>query len=172
MRAARVRGKSRAGSAGGRILRWCPPILWTGVVFVLSSDLASEAHTRRFIIPVLRFFFFGLSPETYALLHGVLRKLAHLTEYAVLSALWARALAGRGARWRARHVAAALTVCILTAIGDEVHQAWVPSRSSSAADVGIDTLGALAGQLAVGLGTRRRRWAVDAEGLGIGSYPQ
>ena len=129
----------------GRLVRWGPPILWMGVIFLLSTDLASAARTSRLIIPVLNFLLPGLLADTYALLHGILRKLGHLTEYAVLAVLWARALAGPGARWRARHVAAALTICILTAIGDEVHQAWVPSRSSSALDVGLDGAGALLG---------------------------
>ena len=92
----------------------------------------------------------GLAPEASLPLHAGIRKSWHLGEYAILSLLWARALAGPGARWQARHIGGALCVSVLVAIVDESHQAFVPSRGASVTDVGIDTLGAV-----LGLGSRR-----------------
>ncbi len=126
-----------------------------GAILALSSDLASEAHTGEFVLPLLALLFPGLSPASYALLHDLIRKLGHVTEYAVLSALWARALAGPGARWRPRHTGGALLLSLSWAVLDETHQTFVPSRSPSVADVGIDTLGALRGQILGGISARR-----------------
>lgn len=116
-----------------------------GLIFVSSSDLGSETHSAQFVLPILEFLLHGLSPETYAILHDLIRKLGHVTEYAVLSILWARALAGPGRSWQARHIAGSLAIGILWAMGDEGHQALVPSRTASVLDVGIDTIGTALG---------------------------
>ncbi len=50
----------------------------------------------------------------------------------------------------------ALVISVLWAVGDELHQAFVPSRSPSITDVGIDTLGVLLGQILGGISTRRQ----------------
>jgi VanZ family protein len=46
-------------------------------------------------------------------------------------------------------------LCILYAITDEIHQSFVPGRSSRVLDVGIDTLGALLGLLPAMIRLRR-----------------
>ena len=121
-----------------------------------------EGGTRRaggrFILLLLKFILPGLTPETFEFLHHGIRKLRHLGEFAILSLLWARALAGPGARWHARRIGGALCLSILVVIVDESHQAFVPSRGASVMDVGIDTLGAVLGQgvRLVGLMLKRR----------------
>ena len=73
----------------------------------------------------------------------VLRKLAHVTEYAILGALLAA-----GARCRR----SALALGIAYAASDEVHQHFVAGRHGAPLDVAIDAVG-----VAVGLFTLRRR---------------
>jgi VanZ family protein len=68
----------------------------------------------------------------------LLRKAAHMTEYAVLAVLLVRAL-GREAP--------ALVLGVLYAASDEVHQAFVRGRHASPVDVAIDTVGLLIGLL-------------------------
>ena len=92
-------------------------MLWAAVIFALSS------------VPSLSS---GLGAWDL-----VLRKLAHLAEYAVLGALLARALPELAALW----------VGIGYAVGDEVHQHFVPGRHGSVLDVAIDASGVLAGIL-------------------------
>ena len=93
----------------------------------------------------------------------VLRKCAHLTEYAILAVLIWMAVRPRtdSARlvwdWRAARLA--LIISAVYAATDELHQVFVPTRQGSVWDVLVDTFGA-----ACGLGVAwllRRREAYD-----------
>jgi VanZ family protein len=98
---------------------WLPVLAWAAVIFAFSS------------IPSLSS---GLGGWDL-----VLRKLAHLTEYAILGALLVRAT---------RRPWVALALAALYASSDEVHQHFVEGRHGAPLDVAIDTAGALAGILA------------------------
>ena len=67
----------------------------------------------------------------------IFRKLAHVTEFGVLTVLWFRALAPLAAR---PHLLAA-AIALAYAISDEYHQSFVPGRHPSPIDVGIDLVG-------------------------------
>ena len=111
-----------------------------------STDLMSAEHTSRFLIPFLRWLKPDLSAEAIAQIHLLLRKAAHLTEYAILSGLLLRALRGSiGGFWQ--RAAIALFAALLFAVADEYHQSFVPSRTSVLRDVWIDWAGALIGIL-------------------------
>jgi VanZ family protein len=83
----------------------------------------------------------------------LLRKCAHVTEYAFLTLLWARAIAGLGPhllpgthRRRATlrpavATGAAAVVAVLWAASDEWHQTFVRGRVGAVHDVGIDGIG-------------------------------
>ena len=75
----------------------------------------------------------------------VLRKLAHAAVYAILAVLLRLPLAGSP-----RGDVTALVATIAYAASDELHQAFVPGRGPSVVDVGIDSVGGLAGILALG----------------------
>lgn len=79
------------------------------------------------------------------------RKLGHMTGYALLTAAWIWALAGRVQR----PLATSAAISFLFAVSDEYHQTFVENRSGTAVDVLIDSLGiGLALLIAV---ARRRR---------------
>jgi hypothetical protein len=61
---------------------WLPVLLWLGVIFLGSTDLMSAEHTSRFIVPFLRWLKPDISPESLASIHFIVRKGAHLSEYA------------------------------------------------------------------------------------------
>jgi VanZ family protein len=84
------------------------------------------------------------------------RKAAHLTVYATLSALWFRARRGPRAGWQPSWALLGLLVSMLVAISDEVHQSFVPSRTGTPWDVLLDTFGALLAQVAIALFARRK----------------
>src|SRR5207247_2565601 len=89
------------------------------------------------------------------LAHLLIRKLAHLTEYAVLSYLWFTALNQGRKGWSLKRAVLSLTLSIIYAATDEYHQAFTPSRTSSLTDVGIDSIGALMIQVYLFLTLRR-----------------
>ena len=85
----------------------------------------------------------------------VLRKLAHLFEYALLAVLVARA-AKHTTPWAVRTTVLAWLATLAWAISDEWHQTFVPGRVGHAQDVLIDMAGATLG-LAVARSWQRRR---------------
>lgn len=81
----------------------------------------------------------------------VLRKLAHVTEYAILAVLLSMTFTQEGASARGA-LFGALVGGGIYAISDELHQTFVPDRHGSPIDVLIDTVG-----LALGAGWIYRR---------------
>ena len=119
------------------------PLLWLALVLFLGSSYFGTQQSQPLILPVLK----RVAPHATAAeldaVHAVLRKLSHLGEYAVLALLWLRGflvtrrVSLRTAAW------AALLVCMACAFVDEAHQSMLPSRTGSALDVVLDSLGAL-----------------------------
>jgi VanZ family protein len=101
-----------------RLNAWLPVALWAALIFTFSSIPSLDS---------------GLGTWD-----TVLRKLAHLAEYAVLGALLYRAL---------RREPAAIALGSLYAVTDEVHQTFVSGREGSPLDWLIDTVGVIAGVL-------------------------
>ena len=126
---------------------WLPMLIWLGLIVIGSTDLMSAEHTSRIIGPVLRSFNPDISAETIAQIQFVVRKTAHVMEYAILAALLWRGLRA-GVRWQTRMLRlfiAVWFVCAVFAASDEFHQSFVPSRTASPIDVMIDIFGALIG---------------------------
>ena len=97
---------------------WLPVLFWAAVIFTLSS------------IPALSS---GLGTWD-----TILRKAAHIGEYAVLGALLLRAL---------EREVPALAAGIAYAASDELHQHFVRGRHGAPVDVAIDAIGVAAGML-------------------------
>lgn len=126
---------------------WMPVILWIALIFVGSTDILSTEHTSRFLIPFLRWLDPQISVAALITAQILIRKLGHLTEYAILAALLWRALRiGTAWKWKMSIVFGVMwAVCAIFAVSDEFHQSLVPSRTSSVHDVIIDVCGALIG---------------------------
>lgn len=93
----------------------------------------------------------GASPETLELLHHIIRKCAHLTEYFILSLLIFRAIRAGAKGWDLRW--ALVTVCIVAGYAglDEFHQSFVPGRTAAVGDALIDISGGVAAMLVASL---------------------
>lgn len=137
---------------------WMPLIVWTALIFLGSTDILSAEHTSRFLVPFLRWIDPQISWAALTKIQTVIRKLGHVTEYAILAALLWRALRGR-ALWRMKMSILFALVwigCALFAATDEFHQSFVPSRTASGNDVMIDICGALIGlTICVAVGMRK-----------------
>ncbi len=125
-----------------RLASCLPPIVWMGVILWLSGDSWNSDETGRLFEPMFRWLLPAVTPAQQAAFHRLIRKVAHLTEYAVLAALWLRALVRDGQPAR-RAAWIALTVSGLWALVDEGRQAAQPNRTGSALDVAVDTTGAV-----------------------------
>ena len=95
---------------------WLPVVAWAALIFLLSSFSAPDV---------------GPGGVDY-----VVRKVAHVTEYAVLGALLLRAT---------RRELPAFLLGVAYAASDEVHQHVVPGRHATPVDVAIDAVGVALG---------------------------
>jgi VanZ family protein len=116
------------------------------LMFFGSTDLMSAEQTSRFLTPFLRWLDPNISPATIAQVHLLVRKAAHVMEYAILTGLLFRALRSQITGFWVR-ATVAFVPALLFACVDEYHQSFVPSRTSSLGDVCIDCLGAILGIL-------------------------
>ena len=78
---------------------------------------------------------------------GLSDKSLHLMAYAVFAFLVARAIYARGIS-RSRTVTIAVLICGLYGVSDEIHQAFVPSRTPDVLDAWFDLAGSLLGTAA------------------------
>jgi len=128
---------------------WLPLLIWLGVIFLGSTSLMSAEHTSRLIVPMLLWLKPGLSPKTIWIILVIMRKCAHVSEYAILALLLWRALrSGPTLRTKLPTLfSAVLLACAVFAASDEFHQSFVKSRTPSVGDVLLDVVGALFGLL-------------------------
>jgi len=128
---------------------WLPLLVWLGVIFLGSTSLMSAEHTSRLIVPILLWLKPGMSPKTIWIILVIMRKCAHVSEYAILALLLWRALrSGPTLRTKlATLFSAVLLACAVFAASDEFHQSFVKSRNPSVGDVLLDVVGALFGLL-------------------------
>jgi VanZ family protein len=134
---------------------WLPPLLWMAVMFLFSTDTFAAEHTGEVLWEVLQELAPHVTSEHHTLLHVLIRKAAHLTEYAILACLLLRAFrAGATQPWHWRWATLSVVLVALHAGLDEYHQAFTQSRTASVADSLLDTAG---GVLALALLWRNRR---------------
>jgi VanZ family protein len=141
----------------GWLRAWWPAIAWACFIFIMSTDSFSAQHTSRFFEPILRWLIPSLTRAQFALVHHIIRKMAHVTEYFMFSLLLYRGVRGAGCGWRWTWGLAAFSIAAGYGALDEIHQLFVASRQSSPYDAMIDAAGALLAVLAVWLWFRLRK---------------
>jgi VanZ family protein len=131
---------------------WLPVAGWMAFIFTMSTGLGSAAHTSTLLEPIVQWIKPGASEEEFEMVHFIVRKIGHLSEYAVLGLLLLRALRqttlrSNHSQWPWRAAGVALLVAATYAATDEWHQSFVPGRTPAVADVMIDSCGAFIGLL-------------------------
>jgi len=150
-----------------RVIALILALLWMGVIFSFSSKEAAESSKESISVS------FQIVDKTSTVLglgwdqdkiqsvaqsiEKAVRKIAHMTEYAILSVLWGIALdvwAVGKKPW------ITIILCVAYAASDEYHQTFVPGRTGKFTDVLIDLCGIVIGYLFIALivrGVRKRK---------------
>ena len=130
--------------------RYFPLVAWLLFISFASSDNFNASNTSRIIGPLILWLFPNTSIETLGLVHLITRKVAHLTEYAILAFFAARAFRTSprpsiANRW----FLISLAIVVIYALLDEYHQSFVPSRTGTIYDSLIDIAGGLTALLLI-----------------------
>ena len=136
---------------------WWPAIAWAAVIFTLSTDTFSAEHTAWILEPILRKLMPWITRDTFDAIHFFIRKSAHFSEYFVFCVLLYRGVRRGRIGWRWTWGVAALSVAAGYSVLDEVHQAFVASRTASAYDSLLDSTGAFVAFAVLWLWFRWRR---------------
>ncbi len=143
------------GLTARRVLYGCLCLVTMALIFLFSS-MNGEGSGRlsgnitRVLLKVLYPAYEQLSKQqqrgAFQLMHHLVRKAAHMTEFAVLAA-WVYMFAAE-CRRRCKGLWA-FGISVLYAATDEWHQSFVKARGAQIGDVVIDAIGALFGCLIV-----------------------
>jgi VanZ family protein len=138
-----MEGRIKAPSAFRWLAAWLPAVCWAVVIFSLSTDTFSAAHTSRILRPILFWLMPHLTEPGFVAIHFFVRKAAHFTEYFVFLLLLYRGIRGGRQGWRWLWALTALFIAAGYSALDEIHQAFVASRTASPYDSLLDSLGAV-----------------------------
>ena len=107
-----------------KIKLWLPVFIWAGVIFSFASMSINQS-------------------ESFSWIDFVIKKSAHVTEYAILYWLLFRAMSQNNKDASRKVFIKVFVLTVLYALSDEWHQTFVPGREGTLRDVGFDTIGAL-----------------------------
>ncbi len=137
---------------------WLPVVFWMAFIFWMSTETFSSENTLSWIEIVIRSLVPEISTQGLDLIHTVIRKAGHVIEYFILGLLLFRTFRGGSiSSWSWRRSLYAVMIVALWAASDEFHQSFVPTRTASAVDVGIDIAGGILAQFVGTLWHRYRR---------------
>jgi len=151
----------RSGQATRLWKYWLPVTMMLGLMYYLSTDLFSGANTLHCMDLVLHLLHRHPQGNGVSDANHLMRKAAHMLEYAMLVTLLFRAFrADSPLKWKVNWAVYSLLLSISWAFVDElVHQAHTRSRSGSIWDVVLDAGGALGALLVLAMLDRRgARW--------------
>ena len=136
-------GRAHAGDWRRRLWRYGPLVLWIALICYASTAAMSAPQTSRVIGPLLGWLFPAITDAQLLAAHMTVRKLAHLTEYAILALLASRAFLSSSKEFlRRRWLAASFALAACLALLDELNQSFTPTRGGSIWDSLLDLTGA------------------------------
>ena len=134
--------------------KWiCTALLIANLAFIWGNSLLPGSESGNLSGGIMAWInsILGLGEEGAEMLHHLIRKAAHFTEFACLGALlcWYCRLSGVEKLYL---VTTPLLGALLAACADETIQIYVEGRGSSLSDVWVDTFGSLTGIMLLILG--------------------
>ena len=122
-----------------KYIKWICLIVWMIVIFLFSNQPHSGQATHSIIeqvLPILK------EPKQIDLTNFIIRKIAHFSEYFILTLLIYSVLKEYKINNKKRFIYS-IIFCILYACTDEFHQIFVIGRTATIRDCIIDTMGGM-----------------------------
>jgi len=121
-------------------------LAWMVLIFLLSHQNGeTSAHlsetVKNYLKSILQFFHLAGDGDGHGQWGWIVRKIAHMTEYAMLFVLTFRVILLYQPLNLSYWVSA--FCCLSYALSDEFHQTFIPGRTGTLADVGIDMTGVM-----------------------------
>jgi VanZ family protein len=121
-------------------------LAWAAMIFELSRAPYSSAASARLISEALAWLRLSMLSNNCGLVNVLLRKSAHLTEYAGFAVLLYNSVKPAGGpAWSPKAAWWALVMAGSYSLTDEWHQSFVPGRHALLSDCVLDAGGALVG---------------------------
>ncbi|MCR8635912.1 VanZ family protein [Paenibacillus radicis (ex Xue et al. 2023)] len=156
------------------LTHWVPTLIVMAVIFVLSSQsyeqqsiktqltLAVHRTILNDYLSSIQIHYGSLTIDGYkdgpgGVLEFILRKLAHVIEYFLLSITLLRGIRCTTKLRLSNAIMITVLISVSFAITDEIHQLYSIDRGSRPQDIVIDSLGVLIGILAYGLVAKRKK---------------
>jgi VanZ family protein len=122
---------------------WALTLAWAVLIFYLSTQTFTPDLSHALLARALHLLHLRVSAGTFGFLHTLLRKLAHLAEYAIFALLLYGVPGERNKLlWRPRRAVICILVAAAYSLTDEYHQLHIPGRHASLLDCALDTVGA------------------------------
>ena len=121
-----------------KIIKWALLLSWMIIIFLLSHQPYSGETTHSIVEKVLPV----LDKESINTINFIIRKLAHFTEYFILTHLL-YSLLKEYSKDKRKIIIISIAICLLYAITDEIHQLYIPGRTAKLKDIMIDTTGGI-----------------------------
>lgn len=143
------------------VIFWCITVLWIGMILYLSSQNGEQtARTSLGLAEqIAKMIYQAPSPEQVNIVHGALRKLAHVTLFFVLGILsyTASRITFRVWNLERKRMAVLIAVTITSAYGflDEWHKQFIVGRHF---DIGETMLNIVCGLAGVGVVLAMVKW--------------
>jgi VanZ family protein len=126
---------------------WWPAAVWVCLIAFESTDFFSSENTGTVLYTLWTHLFGNVDLHSFILFHHYLRKTGHVVGYGMLSLLllrgW-RATLGRIPTVLLRAALLAWLGTLSVAALDEWHQTFIPSRTGTVRDVGLDSIAGVA----------------------------
>jgi VanZ family protein len=129
---------------------------WMLLIYLKSNEPYQAQNIRPFLadwiplsfvdrwLPHMEFYYSGALftwKEPYILIEFIIRKSAHVAEYAILTLLWISTL--YLTLFKKYRLIISAVMVVIYAASDEWHQSFIASRTGHAIDVAVDSLGML-----------------------------